>query len=244
MLTVTLHAGPLATASFTNRLGWVEVAYATRPKPQSDYKAVVTTVDAGASLPITLRGYPRYAGSLWDLVARVLSTYLTPEGQTAKEQLWPFEPSGKFIPYANAVCVIVEMQSTQRNNARRILAQCEIRRLPGARGRYEAVFTEDCFDEHVVEAFLHRPAKLNHWQLVQTALSWRLSGQEELPARPFIFQPDPVPGERGIEVSLDALAEPARTCFERWLARHGHRAELTRGLAGEKLYLDFLHDLA
>lgn len=244
MLTVSLHAGPLATASFANRLGWVEVAYASSPKPLSDYKAVITTIDDGASPPATLKGYPRYAGSLWDLVARLLSTYLTPEGKSAREQLWPVEPSGKFIPYATAVCVIVEMQSTQRNNERRILAQCEIRRLPGARGRYEAAFTEDCLGEHVVESFIHRPAKLNHWQLVQTALAWRLSGQEELPPRPFIFQPDPVPGERGIEVSLDALAEPARTCFERWLARRGHRDELSRGLAGEKLYIDFLHALA
>jgi hypothetical protein len=103
---------------------------------------------------------------------------------------------------------------------------------------------DNCFEEHVVESFLHTPATLNHWQLLQTALAWRLAGQEELPPRPFIFQPDPVPGGRGIEVSLDALAEPARTCFERWLARHEHRAELSRGLAGEKLYIDFLHALA
>lgn len=244
MLTVTLHAGPLANASFNNRLGWMEVAYATKPKPLSDYKAVVSTVDAGASPPIMLKGYPRYAVSIWDLVARVLSTFLTPEGKAANEQLWPFEPSGKFIPYATAVCVIVEMQSTQRSNERRILAQCEIRRLPGARGRYEAIFSEDCLAEHIVESFIHRPAKLNHWQLVQTALAWRLSGQEELPPRPFLFQPDPVAGDRGIEVSLDALAEPARTCFERWLAHRGHTAELDRGLAGEKLYVDFLHALA
>jgi hypothetical protein len=47
-----------------------------------------------------------------------------------------------------------------------------------------------------------------------------------------------------IKVRLNALAEPAQTCFARWLARHGHQEAFSSGLAGEKLYLDFLHALA
>lgn len=244
MLSVTLHAGRLATASFNNRLGWLEVAYASKPAPLSDYKAVLTTVDHGATPPADLKRYPRYAASIWDLVARAVALCLTPAGQAPAERLWPFELATKFIPFATAVCAIVELQSAGPRGGKRLLATCEIARMPGARGRYEAVFTEDCFDEVRIGAFIHRPARLEHWRLLQTACAWRLCGEEDLPARPFIFQPDPVLSPDGVKVRLDALAEPARTCFERWLARHGYRDALASGLAGEKHYLEFLHALA
>lgn len=64
MLNVSLHAGRLATASFGNRLEWMEVAYSSKPAPLSDYKAVLTTVDQGALPPVKLQRYPRYAASI------------------------------------------------------------------------------------------------------------------------------------------------------------------------------------
>jgi len=42
--------------------------------------------------------------------------------------------------------------------------------MPGARGRYEAEFMEDCLEDLTIEPFVHRPARLDHWQLLQTAL--------------------------------------------------------------------------
>ncbi len=244
MLNVALHAGPLDTASFGNRLGWMEVAYASKPAPLADYKAVLTTVDRGALPPVQIKRYPRYAASIWDLVARVLSICMTPGDQAPAEQLWPFEPATKFVPYATALSAVVELQSGGPRGGRRLLATCEITRMPGARGRYEAAFTEDCFNEIHIEPFVHRPARLDHWQLLQTALAWRLAGEETLPPRPFIFQPHPVKTDDGIKVRLDALAEPAQTCFSRWLARHGYQEAFSTGLASEKLYLEFLHALA
>jgi hypothetical protein len=244
VLNVTLHAGPLVTASFSNRLGWMEVAYASKPAPLSDYKAVLTTVDQGALPPVDLRRYPRYAGSIWDLVARVIAICRTPAGLVPQERLWPVEPAAGFVPYAAAMCAIVELQAAGRDGKKRLLATCEITRMPGARGRYEAEFMEDCLDDLAIAPFVHRPARLDHWQLLQTALAWRLAGEEDLPPRPFIFQPDPVKTDEGIKVCLDALAEPAQTCFCRWLARHGYQKEFSTGLASEKQYLDFLHALA
>lgn len=244
MLNVTLHAGPVATASFGNRLGWMEVAYSSKPAPLSDYKAVLTTIDQGALPPVELKRYPRYAASIWDLVARAVAICLTPAGQASAEQLWPIEPAGKFVPYANAICAIVELQSGGPRGGKRLLATCEITRMLGARGRYEAAFTEDCFEDVAIAPFVHRPDRLDHWRLLQTALAWRLAGEEELPPRPFIFAPDPVASAEGVEVRLADLVEPARTCFERWLARHGHAEALKCGFAGEKLYLEFLHALA
>ena len=244
MLNVTLHAGPLAAASFGNRLGWMEGAYASKPAPLSDYKAVLTTVDQGALPPVELRRYPRYAGSIWDLVARVIALCRTPAGGVPEERLWPVEPAASFVPYATAMCAIVELQSAGPNGKKRLLATCEVTRTIGARGRYEAAFTEDCFDDITIEPFVHRPARLDHWQLLQTALAWRLAGEEALPPRPFIFQPDPVKTEDGVKVRLAALAEPAQTCFARWLARHGYQEAFSSGLASEKHYLQFLHALA
>jgi hypothetical protein len=139
---------------------------------------------------------------------------------------------------------MVTLQSPVQRNSKRVLASCDILRHKGARGRYEANFLEDCLDEHKVESFLHRPARLNPWQLLHTALAWRLTDEEMMPPRPFIFAPDAIAGPEGREICLANLSEPAKTCFERWLARKGHRKAMQRGFALEALYLDFLHDLA
>jgi hypothetical protein len=212
VLSVSLHAGRLAAASFGNRLGWMEVAYASKPAPLSDYKAAMTTVDEGAFPPADLRRYPRYAASVWDLVARAVAICRTPSGKVAEERLWPVEPAGSFVPYATALCAIVEIQAGGPRGKKRLLATCEITRLPGARGRYEAAFMEDCFDDITIDPFVHRPQRLDHWQLLQAALAWRLAGEEALPPRPFIFQPDPVKTEEGIKVRLAALTSRWTAC--------------------------------
>lgn len=168
----------------------------------------------------------------------------TPAGKAPDERLWPVEPAANFIPYAAALCAIVELQSGGPRGGTRLLATCEITRLPGARGRYEAAFVEDCFDDMTLEPFVHRPSRLDHWQLLQTALAWRLAGEESLPPRPFIFQPDPVRTDEGVKERLSALAEPAQTCFARWLARQGYEQAFASGLASEQHYLEFLHALA
>jgi hypothetical protein len=244
VLNVTLHAGRLTTASFGNRLGRIEIGYASKPAPLADYKAVLTTVDEGTLPPADLKRYPRYAASICDMVARAIALCRAPAGEIPQEGLWPFAPAGSFVPYATAMCAVVELQSAGPDGKKRLLATCEITRLPGARGRYDAKFQEDCFDDLRIEPFVHRPERLDHWRLLQTALAWRLAGEEALPARPFIFQPDPVKTEQGVKVRLAALAEPAQTCFARWLARKGYEEAFSVGLADEKLYLDFLHALA
>lgn len=177
-------------------------------------------------------------------MVRAIAICCTPSGQAPDERLWPVAPATTFVPYATAVCAIVELQSGGPRGGKRLLATCEVTRTIGARGRYEAAFTEDCFDDVTIEPFVHRPARLDHWQLLQTALAWRPAGEETLPPRPFIFQPNPVTTDAGIQVRLDTLAEPAQTCFARWLARQGHREAFATGLASEKHYLEFLHALA
>ena len=244
MLTVSLHAGPLASAAFNNRLGWMEIAYAARPAPLSNYKAVVSTSHEGASPQLMVERYPRFAGSLWDLVARVLAAYLRPADAKPQECLWPVQPSKKFIPYVTAISAVIEALPSVKGQRARELATCEVRRRCGARGRYEATFTEDCLGEHTVNSFLFRPERMKHWELLQHALVHRLSDDGTLPARPFIFAPDGVKKDGKTFVALEHLAEPARTCFARWLVRHGHQAEFDSGLAGEQHYLDFLQDLA
>ncbi len=245
MLTVTLHAVPVANAAFNNRLGWMEVAYASKPAPISDYKAVVFSAHVGASPQLTVQRYPRYAGTIWDLVARVLAVYLRPaDEKVPAEQLWPFEPNKKFIPYVTAISAVIEMAASMQGQRARQIATCEVARHSGARGRYQATFTEDCLGEKYINSFVFRPLRLVHWELLQHAIAHRLSPDGTIPPRPFVFAPDSVKDGEHTCVRVADLTEPAQTCFSRWLARKGFAAELECGLAQEKHYVEFLHALS
>jgi hypothetical protein len=204
---------------------------------------VVATAHEGASAQLTLERYPRFAGSLWDLVARVLANYLRPAGAAPKEHVWPLAPSKNFIPYVTAISAIVEAPPSIKGQRARELATCEVTRHRGARGRYAAAFTEDCLGEHTVDSFLFRPERMKHWELLQHALAYRLSDDGSLPSRPFVFAPEGVKKDGKTFVALEHLAEPAKTCFSRWLLHQGHQPEFDSGLAAEQHYMDFLHDL-
>ena len=72
MLRVSFHAGLPSQASKYNRLGWLDIGYATL-SPIANYKVFLFEAGIGGRDPVYLDNYPRWSASLWDLVARALA---------------------------------------------------------------------------------------------------------------------------------------------------------------------------
>lgn len=72
MLRVSVHAGLPSQASRYNRLGWLDIGYATL-SPIANYKVFLFESGIGGREPVYLDNYPRWSASLWDLVARALA---------------------------------------------------------------------------------------------------------------------------------------------------------------------------
>jgi hypothetical protein len=77
MLRVSIHAGPLAKISRSNRLDWLDIGY-QKLAPAADYKIVLFKIGEGALPPVGLPSYPRWSASLWDLAARSIARSLFP----------------------------------------------------------------------------------------------------------------------------------------------------------------------
>src|ERR1700733_7646354 len=77
MLRVSIHAGPLATISRSNRLDWLDIGY-QRLAPAADHKGVLFKIGEGALPPVDPPTPPRWPASLWDLVARSIARSLFP----------------------------------------------------------------------------------------------------------------------------------------------------------------------
>lgn len=75
MLKVYIHSGTLGTRSLGNQLAIVDIAYAKRHY-LADYAVAMTMKGAGEVKPDMVTNYPRWSGSVWDLVARALTRIL------------------------------------------------------------------------------------------------------------------------------------------------------------------------
>jgi hypothetical protein len=215
MLKVSLHAGPLSGISQFNQLGRLDIGYDTLA-PKATYKAVLFARGEGAMPLARLEGYPRWSGSIWDLVARSVALSLT-----TREELMPTAEPAERPAYAEELCAVIDHVPRGVERYRSRLGTAVLLKA-GRKGCYRASLQEDCFDDRPEVFFTHRPKRLVHWDLLARAINWSLANREHLPARPQLVAP-PTRLEGGKEmVALDDLPEPARTGFERWLVAQAY----------------------
>jgi hypothetical protein len=243
MLHLSLHAGPSSTARFNNSLGWIDIGQAQPSEPILDFKAlVVTRRDEGHEV-LRVPNYPRWAGSHWDLVGRVLARHLWPEDKgAAREQLLPYERGGAKAPYVRHMSAGLTWEVNLSNRSPQRVGQVDIEMKPRARGMYTARFYEDAFGDTEV-SFEHRPQQLSYWRLLASAIAWRLAGEDQLPPRPFLFIPDEVDAEGQGHIRLDDLPNQQRVFFSRWLLEQGLDESVEHGLAPTSAYNLFLSAL-
>ena len=206
MLKVYIHSGTLDTRNLGNQLAVLDIAYAKRGY-LADYVVAMSIKGAGEVAPDMVASYPRWSGSLWDLVARALTRILYRSDSC---------PPTKFIDrrcaYATQMCIVVERST--RDDQGLVLASGEIVQMDGKRGHYVVNLQEDILGRHAA-SFTYGMKALNHADLALRAICWALYGQDTLGKRPTLAVPPTVAIDGVQRFDIEALQEPARTGFNR-----------------------------
>ncbi len=216
MLKVYIHGGPLSGATEPNRLAVLDVAY-TQLRDIASYVAVLSLKDVGAISPAFVLNYPRWAGSIFDLVARALTQCLY-----RRDQPFAFGAVAKRPAFADAVCAIVEKWDN-RGQRGKVLGTVEIRRHKRSRTQYTAQLEEDILGRHKATVFTYGPEVLNGADLVLRSICWTLHKCETLGPKPAPFVPA-LRDKGGVpHIALWDLPEPAKTGLIRHLGMPVHR---------------------
>lgn len=206
MLRVSIHAGLLSERCPQNQLAALDIAYEKRDA-LADYLVGLQQARRGELMPAQVRAYPRWAGSVWDLVARALTAVLYRE-----EQAPPVPRVDKRCAYATKMCAVVQRVTLQEMGAE--VATVEILQPGRNRGHYVASFTEDILGPRTAE-FAYGCKVLNPADLLLRAICYALWGQEVLGPRPGLIVPPSIRIDGVERFDLQALADPARTAFTR-----------------------------
>lgn len=233
MLKVSVHASDLRAAGTGNRVGWMDIGY-DKLAPVADYKALLFTVGLGAVELAYVRDYPRYCGSIFDLVARAIAVCLQ------REESLPPAPAVAKCAYGRSLSVIVTHVGPRGPFVQKRLAWLEatMRR----RGVYDVVADEDVFGERTARVH-YRPARFVAWHLAAYAMTQCLAGTDQLPPRPPLLLPKVTPSDEGGQVLIQSLHEPARSCLVRWLGQQGKPVDpdlLNPSFVPEATYVRFL----
>jgi hypothetical protein len=213
MLKLSLHASSPRGVSPQNRIGSLDVAYETLAA-RADYKAVMWTAGLGEQAPVQLQNYPRWSASIWDLLARIVCL-----ATTRKEAIWPEDiPHRRSGPYIRDLTALVEHWPDGLDTRRATVGKAHVQ-MCSRRRHYQAVFEDDILGRQASPVFTHTPVVLNAWDLLARAYGWATTGGPELPPRPELYKPIPVPAGKDSFVILDTLSEPARTGCYRWLRK-------------------------
>lgn len=208
MLRLHIHAGRLEDCSTANRLAFLDIGY-EKLEPLADYRALLF-INGMGELPVCkLEQYPRWSGSLWDLVARCLVRALYD-----KEQIPPLPQLEKGKAYATAIAVRLEV--IRRNGGSGIeLGRGQLEGIPRSRGLYHGWFEEDILGRRELNRFEHKVAFLSPADLVMRALAQTLFGSPTLGPAPKLVLPEEVVIDGQPYAEINTLPEPARTGFLR-----------------------------
>lgn len=238
MIHVSLHFATEQTATFHNRVGWMDIGYETLAE-HATYKAKLFVAGSGELPTIQIAKYPRWSATVWDLVLRVITKGLY--GDEAFKLDIPWERKGAFIDH---LYVRVEHVGDGVDGRRSDIASATVV-MSKTRCNYVATINDDCCGPRVSEKFRHTPLVLQHWDLLARGIAHCLTGQALVPPRPVLYVPGGVKLPDGKEyVALGRLADPARIGFARWLERIGtkpmpHECSAD-GLVDGGLYAKFL----
>ena len=209
MLKVTLHSSTPKQASSFNVVGRMDIAYEVLAA-RATYKTLTCTAGIGEHEPTLLREYPRWSGSLWDLVARAVC--LTFHGD---ELLPSVEPERRPAFMENLTAVIAHWPDG--SDVRISTIGTAHLQMGLRKGHYRATFQSDALPLQESTPFIHKPAGLNPWDLLARAYAWTAKEEFVLPDRPKLCTS--IPLQEGTEplVHVDTVPEPARTGLIRWM---------------------------
>lgn len=239
MLKVTLHHGAPHQARAENVLGRLDIGY-EKLAAFATYKAVMFVCGVGELAPVKLVDYPRWSGSVWDLVARIVNVSLSGQEELFPERMEE-RRTGAFIQKMSA---LVEHWPDGFSRGITLVGTASIQ-MCRRRCNYVATFTDDICGTKKSTVFRHTPKILVHWDLLARSYAYAFNDDEEMPRRPSLHQALPDDPIHGKFVLIDALREPARTGLSRWIARKGIETFEVEYIAGqcitEKHFRDFLN---
>ena len=230
MLRVSLHHSTLTDRSEANQCAVLEVAYAKQGL-MSDYLVSLSLREDGQREPAMVMGYPRWAGSLWDLVVRALGASLY-----GTQPIPPADKPDRRCAYATKLCAVIEGSDAKRSGL--LLGSATVTQDGNQRGRYVVELQEDILGRHQGK-LAFGTKRLNPAELLLRAACQALYGAGQPGARPALIVP-PVLKVEGVDhFDIQGLREPARTGFKRYVARRYPTAEeLVLGRAED--YAEFL----
>jgi hypothetical protein len=207
MLKVFIHSGTLDGRNEGNQLAVLDIGYAKKAA-LADYNLAMAFKGVGEVQPDQVLNYPRWAGSLWDLIARALTRILyrsdqAPAGTTPDRR----------CAYATRMCVVVE--GSTKSDQGILLATAQITQTGNQRGFYTVQLDEDILGRRSA-TFAYGLKSLNPADLLLRAICWALFDRDTLGRRPALILP-PSAVIDGVErFDVEALTEPARTGFDRY----------------------------
>jgi hypothetical protein len=218
VLRVSIHAGSLANISRFNRLDWLDIGY-QKLKREADYKVVLFKIGEGVTPPVSLAGYPRWSGSVWDLVARAIALALSADLGQPEERAQPVHPGGKRHAFAEAVSAVIQHIPNDSVGVRQ-LGSIEILHDEFSDAVYGTQIEEEFLPSRTLDPFLFAPKFLRPAELVMRAALMGLNGNiDKLPPRPSLMKPPTELISGHPYVMAEQLPEPARTGFRHWLFR-------------------------
>lgn len=230
MLKVALHIGSLKDRQLNNQLAVIDIAY-QRHTALATYLVAMTSRSGGEQPPAYVTNYPRWSASLWDLVARAITRVLYQADQAP-----PSEKPDKRCAYATRICATIERATADERGA--ILGTAEISQDGNRRGTYTAVFNADLQPERIAQ-FDYGTKRLNSVDLLLRAICWSLFGKDQLGPMPQLILPPSMRIGEDERFHLEALTEPAKTGFKRFMALKYPATEL-EVLPKAEDYVDFL----
>jgi hypothetical protein len=180
MLRVHLHIGALCARNTSNRLAAIDIAYASKGA-FSDYMVAMSMAGVGEVAPDRVSRYPRWSGSLWDLVARACTRLLYRADQ-APEMVTP----DRRCAYATHLCAVIERATLTEQGIE--LGTAEIVQDVGTRGIYSATFDEDILGKRSAQ-FAYGLKSLNAVDLLLRAICFAYFNQDTLAPRPKLILP-------------------------------------------------------
>lgn len=230
MLRLHIHTGDLDLRSQANQVATVDIAY-LKKDALADYLVHMTVRGQGEVNPERLLRYPRWSASLWDLVARALTRVLYQADQPP-----PAAKPDKRCAYATRLCAVLERDDFDSQGV--VLGTAVIAQIPGQRGHYRALFEADLAQPRE-GTFAYGAKKIDLVDLLLRGLCWALYSKETLGPMPGLILPPAVRMDGIDRFHIEALPEPAKSGFVRFLALSG-KPDAANPLARAEHYVEFL----
>ena len=215
MLKVYIHGGSLDKIRTGNRLATLDIGYRERSDIAS-YLTVLNIKGIGEVGPQLVERYPRWSGSLWDLVARCLTRCLY-----LRDQPMAFGAPAKNPAFADGICAVIE-KWTGEGQMGQELGWAEVSREPRSRTQYIVQLDEDILGTRKKIRFTYGPEVLNPADLLLRSICWSLHKCETLGPKPVPHLP-PLLEMNGVDhIAVSDLQEPAKTGLTRYLGVSKH----------------------